>query len=785
MKNLFALMMALLTVSLVSGQGQIDLPITWDDTANVNYGVTDFGGNSSAPGVDPTNSSNLVLAVTKTNTAATWAGTTLGVGSLATAIPFATGTKIRALVYSPDSGITVRLKAEEDTNAAHYVEQDAMTTLANGWDTLEWDFASAIGPQINLANAYDKLSIFFNFGVDGATAGTKLYYLDDVFFVAGSTSGPSKAQISLPITWDDTANVDYSVIPFGSMTAMSVVDPTNSANMVLQIDKGTSSPTWAGTTLGNNNLDTAIPFAANANTMKVRFWTPDSGITVRLKAEDSASASIFVEVDAMTTVANDWDTLTFDFSNSAVPINYSNTYDVVSIFPNFGVDGATAGAKTYYIDDVWHTGPAAPATKDITFKVDMQDYTGTYTTVHLNGDFNGWCGGCNPMTDANGDDVWEVTLPLTQDSIEYKFTVDGWTDEETFSGGEPCTKTASGFTNRFAVIPATTTLPEVCWESCSDCVAAPAGNDVTFMVDMADYTGTYDTVYLNGTFNGWCGACNPMTDADGDDVWEVTLNLTDDSIEYKFTVDGWTDDETFSGGEPCTKTASGLTNRFLVISGDTTLSTVCWASCSACAGTPTNVNVTFSVNMATYRDSNTFTGAYINGAFNGWCGTCNPMDDADSNDVWEVTINLPIGDSAAYKFTVDGWTDQESFAGGEPCTKTASGFTNRLVVVPAADTTLATVCWESCSACPTGIEDVLANSFALTPNPSSGMVQLALEAEFAGEVNVYNVAGQVVYTNVIESANHSIDLSQQENGLYLVEVKNAETSVIKKLVLSR
>ena len=36
--------------------------------------------------------------------------------------------------------------------------------------------------------------------------------------------------------------------------------------------------------------------------------------------------------------------------------------------------------------------------------------------------------------------------------------------------------------------------------------------------------------------------------------------------------------------------------------------------------------------------------------------------------IWEVTLPLAV-DSIGYKFTVD-WTDQENFAGGEPCTKT-------------------------------------------------------------------------------------------------------------------
>ena len=86
------------------------------------------------------------------------------------------------------------------------------------------------------------------------------------------------------------------------------------------------------------------------------------------------------------------------------------------------------------------------AQKDVTFIVDMRDYSGSYTTVHLNGDFNSWCGTCNPMTDPEGDSIWTVTLPLTADSIEYKFTLDGWTGQESLTSGTACTKTSGIYT---------------------------------------------------------------------------------------------------------------------------------------------------------------------------------------------------------------------------------------------------------------------------------------------------------------------------------------------------
>ncbi|MDA8820621.1 BspA family leucine-rich repeat surface protein, partial [Schleiferiaceae bacterium] len=110
---------------------------------------------------------------------------------------------------------------------------------------------------------------------------------------------------------------------------------------------------------------------------------------------------------------------------------------------------------------------------------------------------------------------------------------------------------------------------------------------------MNQYGGsTANGVFLNGDFNSWCGSCNAMDDSDNDGVWTITLPLTADSIEYKFTVDGWNDQESLTPGSSCTKTTGIYTNRFLAISGDTTLSTVCWNSCGSCApGLPTGVTL--------------------------------------------------------------------------------------------------------------------------------------------------------------------------------------------------
>jgi len=375
---------------------QVDLPITFDST-NVNYDLVSFGGNSDTIVTDPAGGMNMVMQATKSNTAQLWAGTTMGNGGLAQAIPFSSNNNtIQVRVYSPDANIPVRLKVEDATDPTKSVETEVNTTVANAWDTLTFDFTNNVTgtPAINYANTYDKISIFFNFGTDGATAGTKTYYADDVMFVtAGGGGGPQLNQVDLPITFDST-NVNYDLISFGGNTDTIVTDPAGGTNLVMQATKGGSAQTWAGTTMGGSGLASAIPFTANANTMSVRVYSPDSGIPVRLKVEDASDPTISVETEVNTTVANAWDTLVFDFTNQAPgtsAINYANTYNKVSIFFNFGTDGATAGTKVYYADDVVFGGSTGggggggPQLKQVDMPINFDSTSVDYALVSFGG----------------------------------------------------------------------------------------------------------------------------------------------------------------------------------------------------------------------------------------------------------------------------------------------------------------------------------------------------------------------------------------------------------------
>ncbi len=228
---------------------------------------------------------------------------------------------------------------------------------------------------------------------------------------------------------------------------------------------------------------------------------------------------------------------------------------------------------------------------DVTFSVDMNTYSGTFSTVQLSGSLNGWCG-CEQMAEtAPGSGIYTVTVTgVPAGNVEYKFTVDALTPNEyyeTLTSGSSCTVTAGGFTNRFLTVGAgNIVLDTVCFEECVACDITEPTYMVTVQVDMNNYSGPYTSVQLAGGFNGWCADCSVVPTQPLPGVFSFTLELEASDIEYKFVArdEGGTGDyfETLAEG-PCT-IGTTFINRSLSISGDVTLDVVCFESCEACDG---------------------------------------------------------------------------------------------------------------------------------------------------------------------------------------------------------
>lgn len=466
---------------------------------------------------------------------------------------------------------------------------------------------------------------------------------------------------------------------------------------------------------------------------------------------------------------------------------------------------------------------------NITFRVNMSNYTGTIATgVFVNGSFNGWCGSCNPLTDM-GNGMWQATLPIPAENIEYKFTVDGWNAQENFTGTETCLDPNNdGFFNRYYQISGDATLPAVCFNSCTACPSSAT-----------QFVGTWKLKGSAGSL-----AVGPAL---GDGSWwsngaaDVTTRacLFDDSIKFEANgtmthyMDGSTWLEAWQGATPdgCgspvaphtggsfTYTYSGGELTINGLGGHIGLAKVYnGGELTSPANAPASVTyqitfanndntmiadinfgpgwwrfiyektqivqlpdpiVTFRVDMADYAGT-IGTGVYLNGNFNGWCGSCNPMTNT-SGSIWEVSLPLAPG-AVEYKFTVDGWNDQENFTGTETCIDPVNdGFFNRYYVVAANDS-LPLVCFASCSACPgSGIVEAELGVVVM-PNPAKDVVKISANSAISS-IEINSMAGQIISKQLVQGNNAEINVSNLKSGTYFIRVNAENNSGIYKLII--
>ena len=319
--------------------GVLALPVTFD-LPNVNYEVTDFGGNISVPATDPTNGANNVKRTTKPNGAQTWAGTTIGANFNAPIAFTATRTQMSIRVYSPAAGLRVRLKVEDRTNNARSVETEAMTQAVNTWETLVFDFATpSIGTaSMNLAWTYDMASVFFDFGNNGTGS---VFFWDDVTFLATNVT-PN--YLVLPLDFQST--YAYPFVNFGGATATVVNNPNpsgiNTSTKVGRMVKG-APEVWAGSFI---DLVNPINFTV-LRTFKVKVYSPRVGAKLLLKVENPTNGGQNYEKEVTTTMANAWEELTFDYT--AIPFGF---YARVVLIFDLGTAGDGSANFTYYFDDI-------------------------------------------------------------------------------------------------------------------------------------------------------------------------------------------------------------------------------------------------------------------------------------------------------------------------------------------------------------------------------------------------------------------------------------------------
>jgi len=239
-------------------------------------------------------------------------------------------------VWSPVAGTNVLVKLEDKADAGINTEVGAVTTTASAWEELTFDFASGESGK------YDKIILFFELN----TNTTETYYIDD--FMLYGTGGGGGSLATFPLDFEDGVTI-FNAFEGATVTVIDNPQTTgNPSSKVMELVKPTGVPFYAGINsdqiLNGPSID-----LANGFIFKVKIWSPKAGINVRMRLEQEPGVTDPPAYEIFQTLgnANEWVTLTFDFSSQAM-----SSYVYTRLVLNTDWDTDPAGGETYYIDDI-------------------------------------------------------------------------------------------------------------------------------------------------------------------------------------------------------------------------------------------------------------------------------------------------------------------------------------------------------------------------------------------------------------------------------------------------
>jgi hypothetical protein len=312
------------------------LPLTFQSTT-LNYNWSNFdGGNMTTvnnPNPGGINTSTKVAKMVK-SPGQPWGGSLI---ALSSAIDFSTNKIFRVKVFSPRVGAKLLLKVENATNAGINFEREATTTVANQWEYLYFDYST-----INTTQSYHKIIVIWELGTPGDGSANFTFHMDDFELVASLPPAP----LSLPLTFESTTTT-FGWFDFDGGQVTVINNPQssgiNTSSRVCRMVKNPGQP-WGGSFL---TLSSAMDFSTN-KVFRMKVFSPRAGAKVLLKVENSANAGQNFEKEVVTTMANNWEDLVFDYSG----INAANTYDRVVLIFDLGTPGDGSANFTFLFDDI-------------------------------------------------------------------------------------------------------------------------------------------------------------------------------------------------------------------------------------------------------------------------------------------------------------------------------------------------------------------------------------------------------------------------------------------------
>tara|TARA_B110000285_G_scaffold235545_1_gene317972 strand:+ start:6109 stop:7887 length:1779 start_codon:yes stop_codon:yes gene_type:complete len=427
--------------------------------------------------------------------------------------------------------------------------------------------------------------------------------------------------------------------------------------------------------------------------------------------------------------------------------------------------------------------------------------------VHVAGDFQGWDPAVNPLQDLDEDGIWETVVSFDTtglgSTILFKFiNGNAWTNPTENVEDETC---GDGFGNRTMALTSTNdvlygdlaTGGAPCYNACGTCVSP---TEVTLRVDMTSQeTVSVNGVHVAGSFQGWSANATPLSDDDGDGIWEVTLGMAPGEYEFKFingndwsgNGDGNVDNELVVGD--CA--AEGTDNRALSVGSDPVLYEVCYNACElGCVENPDPADITFRVDMSE-EDVNA-NGVWVIGNFTtpNWQAGGMQMTDDDADGVYEVTANVSGGVTVLYKFvngdpsTGDNGIDYLEESGVHVDAEgnelgnfeldgcgLANGFGayNRIHERSGTAEILEATCYNKCTTCVVSVDELILNAMAIYPNPFVHELNVQfVKFTLGGSLELRDMTGRLVRSDFLSQGTNRIQWSTSdlEAGTYTLSL---------------
>jgi hypothetical protein len=229
----------------------------------------------------------------------------------------ATTTYTITVFVSNTDGLQLVWSDEFDGNGAIDATKWSYETGGGGWGNNEVQVYTSNQSNVKIENGFLKITAI----KESANANT--YYFDELNLL------------------DSGGNIVDAIESFeGALPSLNEFDGANTqiiANPDMSGENTTSNVVKFIKTLGSSgnagvfwDRSSAIDLSVN-NKLNLKTWSPEAGVVVRLKLENSANGSEFYLVDASTSVSNDWETLTYDFSGAP-----AYNYDRIVVFFDHG-----------------------------------------------------------------------------------------------------------------------------------------------------------------------------------------------------------------------------------------------------------------------------------------------------------------------------------------------------------------------------------------------------------------------------------------------------------------